>query len=363
MVIAVALSFIVCWSPFYWVSLVSQVQQYSFLRQSNFLFTMLITHLIGFINSAVNPFIYHAMNEKFRKSFRNIFLRVFCCLVPLFERRRRYSWSYKGCDRGQDAVNPWDSSDPARQASPVQRIPQRATQNNTAHPKRITLNKLQLQNKAVDFTYKSPRRYEHIRTDRHSYTSKSSSQRQSGSTENYRVVMYKFNRSSENSSISSSSNKQCPCKDMISFTGSDTQQHGQAADIKVNLVENSSSSVTQSTQFEITKLNTRKLTFPPAMPCTSPANTGLKRAVSAPCVIALSIVINQEQYTAEQIPTDVTYNSRLDSGIGGDVTSSAPSLTHETVEDSVNISVPNVACAPNTLSHDQLQCNVGISPQ
>ncbi|KAJ8308486.1 hypothetical protein KUTeg_013360 [Tegillarca granosa] len=78
MVIVVAAAFIMSWSPFYIVSIVSQLQTKSFLRESNFIFTMLMTHLSGFINSCVNPFIYTVMSEKFRKSFRRTLNIVFC---------------------------------------------------------------------------------------------------------------------------------------------------------------------------------------------------------------------------------------------------------------------------------------------
>ncbi|XP_052103464.1 QRFP-like peptide receptor [Mytilus californianus] len=89
MVIVVAVAFIVAWSPQYFVSIISQLQESSFLREEQFLFTMLMTHLFGFINSCVNPFIYTAMSEKFRKSFRRTLGKVFCnyyCRQRLFYR-------------------------------------------------------------------------------------------------------------------------------------------------------------------------------------------------------------------------------------------------------------------------------------
>ena len=78
MIIAVAASFLVSWAPFYLVSLISQTQQTSFLRRSNFLFTMLATKLAGFINSCINPFIYNFLCDNFRVSFKLILLRL-CC--------------------------------------------------------------------------------------------------------------------------------------------------------------------------------------------------------------------------------------------------------------------------------------------
>ena len=77
MVVAIAATFLLLWSPFYLVSFVSQVQENSFLLQQNFLFTMLLTHLSGFTNSAVNPFIYAMLGDKFQTAFmvsaRNFF--------------------------------------------------------------------------------------------------------------------------------------------------------------------------------------------------------------------------------------------------------------------------------------------------
>jgi hypothetical protein len=64
MIVVMALAFVVAWTPFYVTTLASQVQENSFLRQSNFLFTMLAIHLAGFINSCTNPLIYHAMSRQ-----------------------------------------------------------------------------------------------------------------------------------------------------------------------------------------------------------------------------------------------------------------------------------------------------------
>lgn len=83
MIILVALTFMICWTPFYMVSFVSQVQESSFLKRSNFIFTMLLIHLIGFINSCLNPFIYSAMSQKYRNHFRLILLNIFCRLTTL----------------------------------------------------------------------------------------------------------------------------------------------------------------------------------------------------------------------------------------------------------------------------------------
>nr|KAG5693379.1 hypothetical protein BaRGS_015666 [Batillaria attramentaria] len=83
MVIVVAVAFIVSWSPFYLSTLVSQIQimkqEDSFLRERNFLFTMLMIHLCGFLNSCINPLIYTGMSKKFRRSFKKILGGCICC--------------------------------------------------------------------------------------------------------------------------------------------------------------------------------------------------------------------------------------------------------------------------------------------
>lgn len=85
MVVVIAITFIISWSPQYLVSIISQLQESSFLRESNFLFTMLVTHFCGFLNSCLNPIIYTAMSQKFRRSFKDIIRRLwFCCSCKPF---------------------------------------------------------------------------------------------------------------------------------------------------------------------------------------------------------------------------------------------------------------------------------------
>lgn len=83
MVIVIAITFIIFWSPQYLVSVISQLQKNSFLRESNYILTMLITHFCGFINSCLNPFIYTAMSHKFRRSFYDVLQRIFFCFTCL----------------------------------------------------------------------------------------------------------------------------------------------------------------------------------------------------------------------------------------------------------------------------------------
>jgi len=75
MIILVVLTFVLCWTPLYAVTAVTQLQPVSFLRHSQFLFTMLATHWAGFSSSAANPLIYAAMSYQFRRSFKQVGLR------------------------------------------------------------------------------------------------------------------------------------------------------------------------------------------------------------------------------------------------------------------------------------------------
>ena len=78
MVVVVSVSFVLSWSPFYLTTFVSQMQEVSFLRKSNFVFVMLCIHLAGFLNSCINPLIYTCMSRRFRESFRRIAYRILC---------------------------------------------------------------------------------------------------------------------------------------------------------------------------------------------------------------------------------------------------------------------------------------------
>lgn len=111
MIIAVSVVFLLCWTPHYVVSIVSQLQAHSFLRHSNFVFTMLATHLVGFLNSCINPMIYNSMSEKFRNGFRLIICRLCCSCVTSRRRRRRQQENWKmRSDYGGTEVAPGGGS-------------------------------------------------------------------------------------------------------------------------------------------------------------------------------------------------------------------------------------------------------------
>ncbi|WAR18827.1 NPFF2-like protein [Mya arenaria] len=97
MVVVIAMTFIISWSPHYLVSIISQLQPNSFLREGHYIFTMLVTHLCGFVNSCLNPIIYTAMSQRFRRSFKDILGRIiYCCTCRLFGPYRvRYGQSQR----------------------------------------------------------------------------------------------------------------------------------------------------------------------------------------------------------------------------------------------------------------------------
>ncbi|XP_035702810.1 QRFP-like peptide receptor [Folsomia candida] len=73
MVLIVVLSFVLSWSPYFAVTLVTQLQSDNFLHFGQYFFTMLLINLFAFGNSCINPCIYFAMSARFRKGFLGIF--------------------------------------------------------------------------------------------------------------------------------------------------------------------------------------------------------------------------------------------------------------------------------------------------
>ncbi|XP_035701979.1 RYamide receptor [Folsomia candida] len=79
MVLVVVFSFIVCWSPYFIVTAVSQIQTENFLHFGQYFFTMLLINLLAFAHSCVNPFIYFAMSARFRKGFLHLIHSFYNC--------------------------------------------------------------------------------------------------------------------------------------------------------------------------------------------------------------------------------------------------------------------------------------------
>jgi len=106
MVILVAVSFFVCWTPFYVVSLVSQLEpEPSFLQRSQFLFTMLSCHWTGFLNSCINPLIYCSMSARFRRSFHKMLSCICICFGCRARMRRRQRRRHFECQMMQPTGN------------------------------------------------------------------------------------------------------------------------------------------------------------------------------------------------------------------------------------------------------------------
>lgn len=72
MVLVVCFAFIVSWTPYFVVTMITTFQAAPFFNNNNFFFTMLCINLAGFINSCVNPFIYCIMSKRFRQAFLHI---------------------------------------------------------------------------------------------------------------------------------------------------------------------------------------------------------------------------------------------------------------------------------------------------
>ncbi|CAG7727895.1 unnamed protein product [Allacma fusca] len=79
MVLVIVFAFFSCWSPYFMVTIVTQLQTENFLQQGQFFFTMLCINLLGFTNSCINPIIYFAMSKRFRKGFKGILTSIWQC--------------------------------------------------------------------------------------------------------------------------------------------------------------------------------------------------------------------------------------------------------------------------------------------
>ncbi|OQV18478.1 putative Pyroglutamylated RFamide peptide receptor [Hypsibius exemplaris] len=76
MMIIVSLGFAICWSPYFFVTVIVEYI-HNFFPQGHFFFTMLLINVLGFLNSCINPFIY-VMNDRFREQYHMILHRSFC---------------------------------------------------------------------------------------------------------------------------------------------------------------------------------------------------------------------------------------------------------------------------------------------
>ena len=108
--VVVAIAFIVSWTPFYVITFISQVQERSFLKDSNFLFTMLLIHLFGFLHNCINPIIYNFMNEKFHRNFQQILHR---CWIQRFSFRKNSTLLFGSSSRSSKS-NSLDNSPSSR---------------------------------------------------------------------------------------------------------------------------------------------------------------------------------------------------------------------------------------------------------
>lgn len=78
MILVLAASFMISWTPYFAISIITQYQEENFMQRSNYFFTMLCINLSAFLNSAINPIIYGIMSARFRLSFLQLAKRVVC---------------------------------------------------------------------------------------------------------------------------------------------------------------------------------------------------------------------------------------------------------------------------------------------
>ncbi|XP_071496161.1 uncharacterized protein [Diadema antillarum] len=75
MVLVVVLCFFLCWCPFFIVSVTANFSH--LLHKRNYMFSLLLIHLLAFANSFMNPVIYALMSQAFRSGFWEIL--TICC--------------------------------------------------------------------------------------------------------------------------------------------------------------------------------------------------------------------------------------------------------------------------------------------
>ena len=84
MVLIVCFAFSLCWTPFFATQIIGNYS--NILRESNFIFILLVVHLFSFSNSLMNPVIYFLLSQAFRRGF----LSIMACLFPCLK-----SWLFK----------------------------------------------------------------------------------------------------------------------------------------------------------------------------------------------------------------------------------------------------------------------------
>ena len=88
MVLVVVFAFVMCWAPFFIVTLVNYFLQ--ILTQANFFFWQTVLLLFGFSNSCMNPIIYAFMSRAFRRGFRGIIVCFCPCTKPCFNNKTKF---------------------------------------------------------------------------------------------------------------------------------------------------------------------------------------------------------------------------------------------------------------------------------
>lgn len=78
MILMVVLAFVISWTPYFLVSIITQYSSVNYMQHHNYFFTMLSINLFGFLNSSINPIIYVIMSTRFRSGFTRILKFILC---------------------------------------------------------------------------------------------------------------------------------------------------------------------------------------------------------------------------------------------------------------------------------------------
>lgn len=76
MIVVISFAFTIAWAPHFGISLEEVIRQdKSFLKASQFIFAMLLTHLCAFAHSAINPIIYVCMSKRMKNLVKSLFIK------------------------------------------------------------------------------------------------------------------------------------------------------------------------------------------------------------------------------------------------------------------------------------------------
>jgi allatostatin A receptor len=78
MVVIVVVTFAFCWCPIQIILVLKSLNMYEITTFS--VMTQIISHVLAYMNSCINPILYAYLSENFRKAFRKV---IYCCPPPM----------------------------------------------------------------------------------------------------------------------------------------------------------------------------------------------------------------------------------------------------------------------------------------